>query len=83
MGYAAIGLSILGLAVGLTFRLRALLVFVGLVLIASIVFSIGAGFNFFDTLVTIMAAQTILQSSYFLGLVTRTIFSTYRMRHVL
>jgi hypothetical protein len=83
MGYAAIGLCIFGFAVGLTFRLRAFLLFVGLVLIASIVFSLGSGFSFLSTLMVVMAAQTILQSSYFIGLVVRTIFSSYRMRPVL
>jgi hypothetical protein len=82
MGYAAIGLGILGFAVGLTFRLKALLLFVGLVLIASIVFSIGSRFHFLHALLTIMVAQTILQSCYFLGLAARAFFSTHRMRHV-
>jgi hypothetical protein len=30
----------------------------------------------------VMVAQTILQTSYFLGLVARTFVSTHRTRHV-
>jgi hypothetical protein len=83
MGYAAIAVAIFGFAVGLKFRLKILLLCVGVILIASIVFSISLGFGFLSTLLTTMAAQTILQSSYFLGLVVRSIFTTPRMRHVL
>lgn len=82
MAYAAIGLCIVGFAVGLTLRLRTLLLFVGIVLVASIVFSLGSRFGFLNTLLTVMVAQTILQSSYFLGLAVRTFVSTHRTRHV-
>jgi hypothetical protein len=82
MAYAAIGLSIVGFAVGLTLRLRALLLFVGVVLVGSIVFSIGAGHGFLSTLLTVILAQTILQSSYFIGLAVRTYISSHRTRHV-
>ena len=83
MGYAAIAVAIFGFAVGLKFRLKILLLCVGVILIASIVFSISLGFGFLSTLLIIMAAQTILQSSYVLGLVVRSIFTTPHIRHVL
>jgi hypothetical protein len=83
MGYAAIAIAIFGFAVGLKFRVKMLLFFVGATLIASIVFSVSSGFGFLKTLLTIMAAQTILQSSYFLGLVVQSILTTPRIRHVL
>jgi len=83
MGFAAIGLSMLGFAIGVLFRLRLMLLAVALLLLTSIVFSVSRGFNFLDTAVMVMAAQTILQGSYFLGLVARTMFSAHRVRHIL
>jgi hypothetical protein len=50
----------------------------------SVVFSFACGFTFLDTALTIMIAQTILQGSYFLGLVIRAIFTaTHCMRPAL
>jgi hypothetical protein len=84
MGYAAIALAILGFAVGILFRFKILLLFIVLLLLVSVVFSLVRGFNFPDTVLMIMVAQTILQSSYFLGLVIRAIFTaTHRMRSAL
>jgi hypothetical protein len=74
IGYTAVGLSVVGFVVGLTLRFRALLIFVGLVLIASIVYSVEAGFDFLSTLLNIMTAEAILQGSYFAGLAARTFF---------
>ena len=76
--YVAVGLSVVGFVVGLTLHLRTFLLFVGLVLIASIAYSIDAGFGFFGTLLNIMAAEAILQGSYFVGLVARHFFSGLR-----
>ena len=84
MVYAAIALAFVGAAVGLVFRLKILLPVLGLLLIVSIAFSLERGFSFLDTALTIMVVQTILQGSYFLGLVIRAVFtSAYRMRPVL
>jgi hypothetical protein len=74
IGYTAVGLGVTGFVVGLTLRFRALLFFVGLVLIAAIVYSIDAGFGFLRTLVNIMTAETLLQLGYFVGVAARTIF---------
>ena len=74
MGYAAIGLAILGFAIGVMFRLKVLLTFVGLLLIFSVVFSLTHGFTFLEAGLTILVAQTILQSTYFLGLAARSVF---------
>ena len=75
MGNAAVVLAILGFAVGMLFRLEVLLPILGLLLIASVVFSLTHGFTLLDTALTIMAAQTIVQGSYFLGLVVRSILA--------
>jgi hypothetical protein len=84
MYYTAIALAMLGVAVGVTFRLKILLAIVALMLLISVVFSLANGFSFLDTALTIMAVQTILQGSYFLGLVARTVWAeTHRMRHSL
>ena len=84
MVYAAIALASVGVAVGLMFRLKILLPVLGLLLVVSVVFSLERGFSFLDTALTIMVVQTILQGSYFLGLVIRAVFaSAYRMRPIL
>jgi hypothetical protein len=75
MGDAAIALALLGFAVGALFRLRILLSILALLLVASIVFSVARGFGFLDTALIIMAVQSIVQSSYFLGLVVRAVLS--------
>ncbi len=75
MVYAAIALALVGAAVGLVFRLKILLPVLGLLLIVSVVFSLDRGFSFLDTALTIMVVQTILQGSYFLGLVIRAVFT--------
>ena len=82
--YAAIALAILGVAVGIAFRYRVLLPIVGVLFVASVVFSLARGFDFLDTALTVLLAQTILQGSYFLGLVIRAVFTAaHRMRPVL
>jgi len=68
MGHAAIGLAVLGLIVGFSFRLRGLLSIVTLLFIASIVFAITHEFGFLKTVFTVFAAQTVFQASYFVGL---------------
>jgi hypothetical protein len=84
MGYAAFSLAILGFAVGAVFRFKVLLAILALLLLVSVVFSLACGFNFLDTALTIMAVQTILQGSYFLGLVARAFFAAdHRVRHIL
>jgi hypothetical protein len=84
MVYAAIALAIVGAAVGLAFRLKILLPVLALLLVVSILFSLDRGFGFLDTALTIMAVQTILQASYFLGLVIRAVLTAaHRMRPVL
>jgi hypothetical protein len=69
MGYAAIALAIIGLVTGMMFRVRVLLTIVALLLLVSVAFAVSAGFSFLNTALTVMVAQTIFQTSYFLGLV--------------
>jgi hypothetical protein len=83
MGGAAIALAILGFAVGAVFRLRILLTICALLLVVSITFSVGRGFTFLETALAIIAAQSIVQGSYFLGLVVRALFTTSRTRPIL
>jgi len=85
MGFAAIALLALGFVVGAVFRLKILLSILALVLLVTIVFSLTRGFTFLDTALTIMAAQSIVQASYFLGLVVRAIFTAtaHRMRPII
>jgi hypothetical protein len=81
MEYAATALAILGVAAGIAFRFKVLLPIIGVVLLASIIFSLATGFGFMDTALTLLMAQATLQGSYFLGLLIRAIFSALqRMR---
>ena len=52
MGYAAISLALLGFAAGVVFRLQVLLSILALLFLVSILFSLGRGFNFLDTALT-------------------------------
>jgi hypothetical protein len=71
----------LGVAAGIAFRFKVLLPIIGVVLLASIIFSLATGFGFMDTALTVLMAQATLQGSYFLGLLIRAIFSALqRMR---
>ena len=82
MGYIALALALAGFAVGMVFRLQILLLVIGLLLLVSILFSIGSEFSFLDTLLTIMAVQTIVQGSFFLGLMARTVIAPGGMRQL-
>jgi len=77
MEHAAFGLTVLGLIVGVLFRLRGLLVIVSLLLIASIAFAITHDYGFLKTVFTVFAAQTVFQASYFVGLVTLAVFERF------
>jgi hypothetical protein len=84
MESAAITLVIVGFAVGLVFRLKILLPILALVLLIAIIFSLIRSFSFLDTALTIMAAQSIVQASYFMGLVARAVLTaTHRTRPII
>jgi hypothetical protein len=84
MAYAAFMLALIGVAVGAVFRLKILLAFVGLLLVGSVVFSLAHDFSFLETALAIIVAQTILQGSYFLGLVIKALFTgEHRVRRVI
>ena len=71
MEYFAIGLAVLGAAVGVIFRWKVLLPIVGVLLCASSIFSISHGLSFRDAALVVIAAQIILQGGYFVGLLIR------------
>lgn len=84
MTYAAIALAIMGFVVGVMFRFRVLLPILLALLLVSIVFALAHDLGFLGVIWTVMVAQAIVQASYFLGLVARTLFTaTDRMRRVL
>ena len=82
MAYAPIALAMLGFAIGTLFRLQVLLVVIALLVPLSVAFSIGSGLSFSDGLIMIMMVQTIVQGSYFLGLLARAL-SSHSQRHIL
>jgi hypothetical protein len=81
MEYAALLIALLGLVTGIMFRLRVLLTLVAVLLVTTILVSIKSGFGFPGTALAIMVAQTILQGSYFLGLVLAAIASAAGREH--
>ena len=81
MGYMAIVLAIVGLVTGLMFRTRILLAIVALLLLVSVGFAVSSGYSFLNTALTVLIAQTILQASYFLGLVVAASFHRLVPRH--
>jgi hypothetical protein len=83
MGYAAIALAVLGFAIGALFRLQVILVVIALLLLFSIVLSFGSRLSFSDSLMMIMAVQTVVQGSYFLGLLARSALASHSQRHIL
>jgi len=68
MEYYAVGLAVLGGAVGAAFRWKVLLPIIGLLPFASIILSISHSFGFIDTMIVIMVAEAILQGGYLVGL---------------
>jgi hypothetical protein len=73
MGYAAIMLAIIGVLTGIVFRMRILLSIVALVLVVSIAFAVDNGFSFLNTALTTLIAETIFQTSCFLGLLAAAV----------
>jgi hypothetical protein len=69
MGLAAIALAIMGLTTGIMFRTKLLLLIVALLVPVSVGVAADHGFGLLGVALTIMIAQTIFQTSYFLGLV--------------
>ncbi len=78
MEYAAVVLAPLlaafGVILGLKFRFRVLLVFALIVFGGSLLFALILGLGLLHTLLAILAAEAILQVSYFVGLVVRAGF---------
>ena len=80
MEYAAIALAVFGGVLGLRFRFRVLLAFAVLVVLGSLAFLVIQRFSVVETLLTILAAQAILQGSYFSGLAIRAMFRAAQRR---
>jgi hypothetical protein len=83
MGYAAVALAVLGAVIGLTSRLKMLLWVVAVLLFGSTGLAIFCGFDLRDSFLMVMAAQAILQGSYLLALVIKSVLNAIRARSVL
>jgi ABC-type iron transport system FetAB permease component len=73
MGFGAVALVILGFAVGTMFRITVLLPILLLLLIVTIAFSVVQGFSLLEGALVVFLAQTIVQISYFLGLIAHAV----------
>jgi hypothetical protein len=73
MEYLAVGLAVIGAAVGIAFRWKVLLPIIGLLPFASIIFSVSHGLSFRAAAIVVIATQVILQGGYFAGLLIRHI----------
>jgi hypothetical protein len=76
MDYSTIAFGLFGVAVGLLLRFRVLLLIIVLVAVVTIAVSVLSGRSFTETTMSLMKWQVILQSSYFLGLILKTVFSS-------
>jgi len=76
----AIAVATLGWMIGATFRLRFLLGVCVLVLIASLVFSLSHGSGLWDKVLIVLVLQVALQGGYFVGLVSRGIYSVVQRK---
>jgi len=65
----AVGLAILGFLIGASFQLRSLLLTAAVLFLATLGFACSHGYDLLQTMCMALGAQTILQTSYFLGLV--------------
>jgi hypothetical protein len=83
MGYAALGLSIVGFVTGLVSPFKVLLLLILLLLFVSTGFAVANGLSLLRAALVVVAAQTIFQTSYFLGAVARYVLTQNRMRPVL
>ncbi len=83
MGYAIAALAVMGLAVGVVFRLKVLLPILATLLIVSVGVAITRSYGFIDALLTIFLVQVIVQAGYFSGVVIRAYFAgNRRMNHI-
>lgn len=79
MGYAAVVLAMMGFAIGTRFRIGVLLPVLVLLLV-SIAMSVARGFSILEAALTVILAQTIVQCSYFAGLLAHAILSAIRRK---
>ena len=80
MEYGVLAVAILGCAIGLTFRLRFLLGVVLLVLAISSVCLLFYGSGLWGKVLIILVPQAVLQGGYFVGLVSRGVFSSVQRK---
>ncbi|CCE02684.1 hypothetical protein [Bradyrhizobium sp. STM 3809] len=78
MGYAAFALAILGLGLGLTSRVWALVPVVMLLFLATVSLAFQQALGVLETALFTVAAQVIIQVCYFVGLVVRVTFGPPR-----
>ena len=74
MLHIAVGLAILGLLTGASFQLRGLLLAVCLLFLVTIAVAITRRYDFLQTLFAVLAAQSVFQASYFVGLAALSSF---------
>jgi hypothetical protein len=80
MEYAAIALALLGFAIGALSRLSALVAVVVAVFILSVGFAIVHRLGLLNAVLLMVGAQTVVQGSYFLGLIARALMIDRRPR---
>jgi hypothetical protein len=73
MLYSAVGLAVLGAAVGLVFRWKVLLPFIIVLPFLTVPLSVSRGLNYGHVVIVVIAAEAALQGGYFIGLLTRFI----------
>jgi hypothetical protein len=80
MEYTAVALAVFGVIIGLRFRFRVLLPFALLLPLLCVAFALTYRLGGVETLLTILAAEAVLQGGYVIGLIVRASYKAFQRR---
>jgi len=80
MEYTAVALAVFGLITGVRFRFRVLLPFALLLLLLCVAFALTHRLGGIETVLTILAAEAILQGGYVIGLIVRASYKAIQRK---
>jgi hypothetical protein len=80
MEYTAVALAVFGVIIGLRFRFRVLLFFALLLPLLCVAFALTNRFGGIETLLTILAAEAVLQGGYYVGLIVRASYKAIQRK---
>jgi hypothetical protein len=80
MEYTAVALAVFGVIIGLRFRFRVLLPFALLLPLLCVAFALTYRLGGVETLLTILAAEAVLQGGYVIGLIVRASYKAFQRK---